>query len=78
MHGWRIREAIEDSVWGCHRSWDDAARSPMTISQKAPFSAGNTGAAITALKKRTGYGIVLNTSFNENDPVVDTPEQAIA
>lgn len=33
---------------------------------------------IKALKKRTGYGIVLNTSFNENEPVVDTPEQAIA
>lgn len=33
---------------------------------------------ITALKERTGYGIVLNTSFNENEPVVDTPEQAIA
>ncbi|MFC3052313.1 carbamoyltransferase family protein [Kordiimonas pumila] len=33
---------------------------------------------IRALKDRTGYGIVLNTSFNENEPVVDTPEQAIA
>lgn len=33
---------------------------------------------IKALKRRTGYGIVLNTSFNENEPVVDTPEQAIA
>lgn len=33
---------------------------------------------ITAVKARTGYGIVLNTSFNENEPVVDTPEQAIA
>lgn len=33
---------------------------------------------ITALKERTGYGIVLNTSFNENEPVVDTPAQAIA
>lgn len=32
---------------------------------------------ICALKERTGYGIVLNTSFNENEPVVDTPEQAI-
>lgn len=31
-----------------------------------------------ALKERTGYGIVLNTSFNENEPVVDRPEQAIA
>lgn len=33
---------------------------------------------ISALKARTGYGIVLNTSFNENEPVVDTPEQAIS
>ncbi|MBL4627959.1 MAG: hypothetical protein JKY00_07965 [Roseicyclus sp.] len=33
---------------------------------------------LQALKARTGYGIVLNTSFNENEPVVDRPEQAIA
>jgi len=33
---------------------------------------------ISAVKIRTGYGIVLNTSFNENEPVVDTPEQAIS
>ena len=33
---------------------------------------------ISAVKQQTGYGIVLNTSFNENEPVVDTPEQAIA
>lgn len=33
---------------------------------------------IRSVKKQTGHGIVLNTSFNENEPVVDTPEQAIA
>jgi carbamoyltransferase len=33
---------------------------------------------ISAVRDRTGYGIVLNTSFNENEPVVDTPEQAIS
>ena len=27
-------------------------------------------------QRRTGVGMVLNTSFNENEPVVDTPEQA--
>jgi carbamoyltransferase len=32
---------------------------------------------ISAVRDLTGYGIVLNTSFNENEPVVDTPEQAI-
>lgn len=29
------------------------------------------------MKRRTGHGMLLNTSFNENEPVVDTPEQAI-
>mgnify|MGYP000603666836 FL=1 len=33
---------------------------------------------IKSIKRRTGHGIVLNTSFNENEPVVDTPEQAIS
>ena len=33
---------------------------------------------IRELKTYTGYGIILNTSFNENEPVVDTPEQAIS
>ena len=31
---------------------------------------------ISAFKAKTGIGLVLNTSFNENEPVVDTPEQA--
>lgn len=34
-------------------------------------------ALISELKTHTGFGIVLNTSFNENEPVVDTPEQAL-
>lgn len=32
---------------------------------------------ISQLKRHTGYGVVLNTSFNENEPVVDTPQQAL-
>jgi carbamoyltransferase len=32
---------------------------------------------IKAVKKHTGIGVVLNTSFNENEPIVDTPEQAV-
>lgn len=31
---------------------------------------------ISAFRRITGVGIVLNTSFNENEPIVDTPEQA--
>jgi carbamoyltransferase len=33
---------------------------------------------IDAFRKKTGVGILLNTSFNENEPIVDTPEQALA
>ena len=32
---------------------------------------------ISAFKKASGVGILLNTSFNENEPVVDTPAQAL-
>ena len=32
---------------------------------------------LTEMKRRTGYGMLLNTSFNENEPVVDTPQQAV-
>jgi carbamoyltransferase len=31
----------------------------------------------SAVKKHTGVGVLLNTSFNENEPVVDTPQQAV-
>jgi carbamoyltransferase len=34
-------------------------------------------ALISAFHKKTGIGMVLNTSFNENEPVVDTPQQAL-
>ncbi|GAB5536474.1 MAG: carbamoyltransferase [Rubricoccaceae bacterium] len=35
-------------------------------------------ALISAFETRTGTPILLNTSFNENEPIVDTPEQAFA
>lgn len=34
-------------------------------------------ALIEEFEKLTGVGIVLNTSFNENEPIVDTPQQAL-
>jgi carbamoyltransferase len=33
---------------------------------------------IEAFAKLSGVAILLNTSFNENEPIVDTPEQALA
>ncbi|MBS1817530.1 MAG: carbamoyltransferase [Acidobacteria bacterium] len=35
-------------------------------------------ALIDAFERKTGVPIVLNTSFNENEPVVNTPDEAIA
>ena len=32
---------------------------------------------IDAFREETGVPVVLNTSFNENEPIVNTPEQAI-
>ena len=32
---------------------------------------------IERFEQRTGIGMLLNTSFNENEPVVDRPEQAV-
>jgi carbamoyltransferase len=33
---------------------------------------------ISAFERRTGIPVLLNTSFNENEPIVHTPDQAIA
>ena len=35
-------------------------------------------ALISAFEKETGIPVVLNTSFNENEPIVCTPDEAIA
>jgi carbamoyltransferase len=32
---------------------------------------------IRAFERRTGIPVVLNTSFNENEPIVCKPEEAI-
>ena len=34
-------------------------------------------ALIEAFARITGVPVLLNTSFNENEPIVDTPEQAL-
>jgi carbamoyltransferase len=33
---------------------------------------------IHAFERRTGVPIVINTSFNENEPVVNTPEEGVS
>ena len=38
----------------------------------------STGASFTRSRRKTGVPVVLNTSFNENEPVVNTPEEGVA
>jgi carbamoyltransferase len=33
---------------------------------------------IEAFARLSGTPVLLNTSFNENEPIVDTPEQAVS
>jgi carbamoyltransferase len=33
---------------------------------------------IHAFEQQTGVPVVLNTSFNENEPVVNTPDEAVS
>jgi carbamoyltransferase len=35
-------------------------------------------ALIDKFMEKTGLPILLNTSFNENEPIVNTPEQALS
>jgi carbamoyltransferase len=34
-------------------------------------------ALIEAFRQKTGIPILLNTSFNENEPIVNTPQEAL-
>ena len=40
--------------------------------------AGRYHALISAFNAKTGVPILLNTSFNENEPIVNAPEHALA
>jgi len=35
-------------------------------------------ALINAFKQETGVPVILNTSFNENEPIVCTPDEAVS
>jgi carbamoyltransferase len=43
----------------------------------SPEHAPDLHRVISAFKERTGVPLLLNTSFNENEPIVCTPEDAL-
>lgn len=73
MHVVRIREERRDELTAvCHE--DFTGRLHSVSAEQNPLY----HALISAFERRTGTPVVLNTSFNENEPIVDTPAQAIA
>lgn len=56
----------------CH--YDGSARIQTVNKRLLP----NIANLLKLWKQETGVSVLLNTSFNENEPIVNTPEQAIA
>jgi carbamoyltransferase len=56
------------------RHADDTARLQTIHRELTP----RTHALIEAWFAKTGVPILLNTSFNDNEPIVETPQEAIA
>jgi carbamoyltransferase len=55
----------------------DARRWQRTTADRECANQPTYYALIKEFEKITGVPVVLNTSFNENEPIVDTPEQAL-
>ena len=77
--------------FGLHRAAEDLARNAVRSEIPAVTHADGTGrlqtvsrtqnprywGLINAFAEQTGVPVVLNTSFNENEPVVCKPEEAL-
>jgi carbamoyltransferase len=73
MHVVRIREEKREELAAvCHEDFTGRVH---TVS---PAQNPRYSALIEAFAQRTGTPVLLNTSFNENEPIVETPAQAIA
>ena len=78
-----IRSEFMNHIVKFKKEWSDVFPSVCHVDNTARLQTVNKDnnslfyQLISELKKITGYGIILNTSFNENEPIVDTPEQAI-
>jgi carbamoyltransferase len=70
---YRVREAERKSVPAITHV-DGSARLQTVSARTDP----RYHALIQAFEARTGVGLVLNTSFNDHEPIVATPEHAIA
>jgi carbamoyltransferase len=69
----RFREGMGAKVPAVRHA-DDSARVQTVHRELTP----RTHALLEAWFARTGVPILLNTSFNEHEPIVETPQEAIA
>ena len=53
--------------------FDNTARLQTVNKQLSPFYHN----LISEWKKKTGLSIILNTSFNDSEPIVETPDDAV-
>ena len=73
MHVVRIREEKRQELAAvCH---EDSTGRLHTVSREQNQLYYDL---IQKFSEKSGTPVVLNTSFNENEPIVDTPEQAVA
>jgi carbamoyltransferase len=73
MHVVKIREDKREALSAvCH---EDSTGRLQTVSRELNLLYYDL---IRAFQAKSGLPVVLNTSFNENEPIVETPEQAIA
>jgi carbamoyltransferase len=70
---YRIRPEVRDAVCAINHV-DNTGRLQTVSRSRNP----RYHALISAFEKETGLPVVLNTSFNENEPIVCTPQDALA
>lgn len=72
LHVYKIRPEKRNSLCAVNHV-DDTGRLQTVTSEENPMYYD----LISAFHRKTGIPVILNTSFNENEPIVCTPEEAI-
>jgi carbamoyltransferase len=72
LHVYKVRPEKRKSL-GAVNHVDDTGRLQTVTREENPLYYD----LIKTFSKKTGIPVILNTSFNENEPIVCTPEQAI-
>ncbi len=72
LHVYKIRQDKRESLCAVNHVDDTGRLQSVTREENALYYD-----LISAFHRKTGIPVILNTSFNENEPIVCTPEEAI-